>query len=1004
MRTKVASAFAESVGGAAAKAAATFLALTTPALADISYNRDIRPILSDNCFACHGFDPKNRKADLRLDTFEGATADGGIVPGDPAKSEIWNRILSEDADEVMPPPKTHKKLTDAQKDLIKRWIEGGAKYQKHWAFEPIAPVPVPSVKQKDWPRNELDRFILARLEEEGLRPSPEANKQTLIRRWSLDLTGLPPTPDLAPLSEDQIIERLLKSPHYGERMALDWLDAARYADTNGYQVDRDREMWPWRDWVIAAFNANMPFDQFTIEQLAGDLLQNPTLQQRLATGFNRNHMINEEGGIIAEEFLAEYTADRVETTAAVWLGQTFNCCRCHDHKYDPFTAKDFYSLKAFFHNVPEQGIGQRKAKPNASAPPILTLPTPELDAKKSAIEARQQALRERRSEWIAKPQKGFDSWLQRLASSRTRWKRIPLTSVTSEGLPSEIESGAVRAGIQIGDNFWKFHASSVPLGEKISAIRLVGEGIGEEANFRANQIAVFTLVNGKKTPVELRAAMDDDSMAESILQPFLKSGNRQPYNLRLKPDAPQSAVFRLLSPLQTDQPSTLLLTVGARGNTGSVRWHLEVSEDDADLLVPAQVRSLATKPADQRTASELDQLEAAYAATLPEIRALDDALLDLQQQLGELELEYPASMIMAEMEKPRDTFILVRGAYDKKGEKVTAATPAVLPAMPDDLPRNRLGLAKWLVSPQNPLTARVIVNRFWQQVFGTGLVKTSEDFGAQGESPSHPELLDWLAGEFIRSGWDVKQLMKLMLTSATYRQQSHLTRQLRERDPDNRFLARAPRVRLTGEIIRDQALAVSGLLAPKIGGPPVRPYHPAGLYETLAATSADIVKTYVQDQGDSLYRRSLYTYWKRSIPHPALLSFGTPFREVCTLRRPSSNTPLQALNLMNDTTYVEAARHLAARAMQESGSTPSSRLSHLFQLVLARNPTPQEQVILQQSYERALADFKNDAKSAKALLQVGEKSSDNNLASSELAALTTLASTLLCTDETITKP
>jgi hypothetical protein len=431
---------------------------------------------------------------------------------------------------------------------------------------------------------------------------------------------------------------------------------------------------------------------------------------------------------------------------------------------------------------------------------------------------------------------------------------------------------------------------------------------------------------------------------------------------------------------------------------------LEVSEDDAGLLVPAQVRSLAAKPEDQRTASELDQLEAAYAATLPEIRALDDALLDLQQQLGELELEYPASMIMAEMEKPRDTFILVRGAYDKKGEKVTAATPAVLPAMPDDLPRNRLGLAKWLVSPQNPLTARVIVNRFWQQIFGTGLVKTSEDFGAQGESPSHPELLDWLAGEFIRSGWDVKQLMKLMLTSATYRQQSHLTRQLRERDPDNRFLARAPRVRLTGEIIRDQALAVSGLLAPKIGGPPVRPYHPAGLYETLAATSADIVKTYVQDQGDSLYRRSLYTYWKRSIPHPALLSFGTPFREVCTLRRPSSNTPLQALNLMNDTTYVEAARHLAARAMQESGSTPSSRLSHLFQLVLARNPTPQEQVILQQSYERALADFKNDPKSAKALLQVGEKPSDNNLASSELAALTTLASTLLCMDETITKP
>jgi hypothetical protein len=971
---------------------------------DISYNRDIRPILSDNCFACHGFDPKNRKADLRLDTFEGATVAGGIVPGDPSKSEVWNRILSEDADEVMPPPKTHKRLNATQKDLIKRWIESGAKYQKHWAFEPLAPAAVPLVKQKEWPRNDLDRFILARLEEEGVHPSPEAKKETLIRRWSLDLTGLPPTPDLAALSEDHIIERLLESPHYGERMALDWLDAARYADTNGYQVDRDREMWPWRDWVVSAFNANMPFDQFTIEQLAGDLLPNASIQQRLATGFNRNHMINEEGGIIAEEFLAEYTADRVETTAAVWLGQTFNCCRCHDHKYDPFTAKDFYSLKAFFHNVPEQGVGKRNAKPNASAPPILTLPTPELDAEKKAIEANQKALRERRAEWMAKPQKGFDSWLERLASSQPRWQRIPFASVTSEGLPSEIEGGAVRAGLQIGDNFWKFHASSVPLDARISAIRLVGEAIDEQANFRANQIALFTVVNGKKVPVELRAGMDGDSMAESILQPFLRRDNRQPYNLILKPKVPKIAVFRLLSPLSSEKPSPLFLTVGARGNTGTVRWHLEVTGDDADLLVPAQVRGLVTKPAHPLTAAEKDQLKAAYAATLPDIRALDDTLLDLQQRLGDLELEYPASMVMAEMEKPRETFILSRGAYDKRGEKVTAATPTVLPAMPDELPRNRLGLAKWLVSPQNPLTARVTVNRLWQQVFGTGLVKTSEDFGAQGESPSHPELLDWLAGEFVRSGWDVKRLMKLMLTSATYRQQSHLTPQLRERDPDNRLLARSSRVRLPGELIRDQALAVSGLLVPRIGGPPVRPYHPPGMYEALAPTSADTVRTYVQDHGDSLYRRSLYTYWKRSIPHPALLSFGTPFREVCTLRRPNSNTPLQALNLMNDTTYVEAARHLAARAIKQSEASPDSLLSNLFQMVLARNPNAQEQAILQRSYERALADFKNDPESAAALLQVGDKASAQDLDAAQLASLTTLASTLLCMDETVTKP
>ncbi len=1003
MRTNMASAFAESVGGAAAKAAATFLALTTPALADISYNRDIRPILSDNCCACHGFDPKNRKADLRLDTFEGATADRGIVPGDPAKSEIWNRILSEDADEVMPPPKTHKKLTDAQKDLIKRWIEGGAKYQKHWAFEPIAPVLVPSVKNKDWPRNELDRFILARLEEEGLRPSPEANKQTLIRRWSLDLTGLPPTPDLAPLSEDQIIERLLKSPHYGERMALDWLDAARYADTNGYQVDRDREMWPWRDWVIAAFNANMPFDQFTIEQLAGDLLPNPTLQQRLATGFNRNHMINEEGGIIAEEFLAEYTADRVETTAAVWLGQTFNCCRCHDHKYDPFTAKDFYSLKAFFHNVPEQGIGQRKAKPNASSPPILSLPSPELDAKKMALEQRREQLVTQRKELAGRPAPGLEKWAEQLQSSPVTWKPLTALSLQKEGLEGSIEKGAVRVEAQLGDGLWQFRWSTSKLTGRVTAVRLVGETEADGAALRIYRFGVHQN-SAQGQALKLKPHVAEDSLPKAITLPLLEVDNINPYHWKLSQTGSRSIVFALEQPLQPGSASSLVVTVNARANTDVTRWHLEVTDAPWEHLVSSAVRQAAAMDAASRSSAQQEVLQQEYLATLPEVRALDDQLLAIDRELHFIDLAYPASMVMEEMAKPRDTFILERGAYDKKGEQVTAATPAVLPAMAEGLPRNRLGLALWLVSRENPLTARVIVNRFWQKVFGNGLVKTSEDFGAQGEPPSHPELLDWLAGEFMRSGWNVKQLMKLMLTSATYRQQSHLTPQLRERDAENRLLARGPRVRLSGEFIRDQALAISGLLVPQIGGPPVRPYHPPGMYETMAPTSPDTVKTYLQDHGDSLYRRSLYTYWKRSIPHPALLSFGTPFREVCTLRRPSSNTPLQALNLMNDTTYVEAARHLAAKAMRESESSPSSRLSHLFQLVLARNPTPQEQVILQQSYERALADFKNDAESAKALLLVGEKPSDNNLAPSELAALTTLASTLLCMDETITKP
>lgn len=970
---------------------------------ELSYNRDIRPILSDNCFACHGFDPKNRKADLRLDTFEGATADGGIVPGDLAKSEVWNRIVSEDADEVMPPLKSHKKLTSEQKDLLKRWIEAGAKYQKHWAFEPIASVSVPAVKTKDWARNDLDRFILARLEEEGLRPSPGANRETLIRRWSLDLTGLPPMPDLVALSDDQIIERLLQSPHYGERMTLDWLDAARYADSNGYQVDRDREMWPWRDWVIASFNANMPFDQFTIEQLAGDLLPHATIQQRLATGFNRNHMINEEGGIIPEEFLAEYTADRVETTAAVWLGQTLNCCRCHDHKYDPFTAKDFYSLKAFFHNVPEQGIGQRKAKPNASSPPILSLPSPELDAKKKALEQRRDQLVTKRKELAGRPAHGLEKWAEQVQSSPVIWKPLTALSLQKEGLEGSIEKRVVRVEAQLGDGLWQFRWSTSKITGGVTAVRLVGETEVEGAALRIYRFGIHP--NSAQGPaLKLKPHAAEDSLSTAITLPLLEAENINPYHWKLSPTGNRSIVFALEQPLELGSASSLVVTVNARANTDVTRWHLEVTDAPWEHLVSAEVRQVAAMDAASRSGAQQEVLRQGYLATLPEVRALDDQLLALDRELHFIDLAYPASMVMEEMAKPRDTFILMRGAYDKKGEQVTAATPAVLPAMAEGLPQNRLGLARWLVSRENPLTARVIVNRFWQQVFGTGLVKTSEDFGAQGQPPSHPELLDWLAGEFMRSGWNVKQLMKLMLTSATYRQQSHLTPQLRERDAENRLLARGPRVRLTGEFIRDQALAVSGLLVPQIGGPPVRPYHPSGMYETMAPTSPDTVKTYLQDHGDALYRRSIYTYWKRSIPHPALLSFGTPFREVCTLRRPSSNTPLQSLNLMNDPTYLEAARHLAARVMQEPESTDSSRLVLLFKLVLSRQPSTQEQAILQRSYERSLADFQNDPASAQTLLQVGEKSTAKEIDPTYLAALTTVASTLLCMDETVTKP
>ena len=752
----------------------------------MEFNRDIRPILSDACFHCHGPDKNTRKASLRLDLPEEAmkkTESGvfPIVPGQPEKSDLVRRILTDDKDERMPPTKAHKVLSTAQKKVLRKWIEQGAEYQIHWAYLPISRPPIPRVSS-----HPVDAFIRQKLATENLQAAEEANKITLIRRVTLDLIGLPPTPaevdtfvhDAAPGAYERVVDRLLASPHYGERMAVDWLDAARYADTNGYQVDRDRTLYVWRDWVIRAFNANQRFDQFTIEQIAGDLLPNSTIEQRIATGFNRNHMINEEGGVTPEEFLAEYTANRVETTATVWLAQTFNCTRCHDHKFDPFTQRDFYSLKAFFHNVSEKGVGDYSKPSNVSSPPFLPVPTP----------------------------------------------------VVSAGL----------AAIQ----------------------------------------------------TEIKQAKQDPSS-------------------------------------------------GAK-----------------------------------------------------------ERLSKLTKSLAEVEETVPVSLVMDEA-TPRETFILLRGVFDQLGEKVTATTPAVMPPMGDDLPRDRLGLARWLVDPSNPLPARVTVNRFWQMLFGTGLVRTAEDFGSQGEPPSHPELIDWLAAEFISSGWNIKATLRLLVTSATYRQSSKFTPAAHQRDPENRLLARGPRFRLQGEFVRDQALAASGLLMEKIGGPSVKPYHPAGLYEQVTEGSGTTV--YVPSKGEDLHRRSLYTYWKRSVPNPAMMLFDSPFREACVLRRPRTNTPLQALNLLNDPTYVEASRLLAQRMLLEGGSSIESRLIYGFRLVTARAPRPAEITILKMSLDRALREFNADPKSAALFLKVGEATTDGKLDVAVLASYTNLASTLLNLDETATK-
>jgi hypothetical protein len=986
----------------------------------VHYNRDIRPILSDNCFSCHGFDPKARKADLRLDTPEGATAVNdddlrAIVPGNVSQSTLWSRLNSTDEDEVMPPPKTHKTVTAAQKEKLRQWIQQGAKYEKHWSFEPLAPVKLPVVKAGAWPRNDLDRFILARLEKEGLTPSAEATKETLIRRVSLDLTGLPPTPaevdafaaDVSPQAYEKVVDRLLKSPRYGERMAVDWLDAARYADSNGYQVDRDRELWPWRDWVIRAFNDNKPFDQFTIEQIAGDLLPNATLEQRIATGFHRNHMMNEEGGIIAEEFLAEYTADRVETTAAIWLGQTFNCCRCHDHKYDAFTQRDFYALKAFFHNVPEKGVGNYSNPIRRNSPPFVNLPAPEIEAKISGLKAQVKSVEGQLAVLAGKMSAGVEAWAGRVAKTSVKWDAVELATATGGDRPPVLDkpSRTVVVGPQ------ETRANNIKIGAqlpagRITALRLECATTEPAASFQWSELKVTQspAKKGKPMPLKLRAIAAGDSLAAIEGGKVLDKDRKTRAALSVKPEHAVQAVFEIEPAIvinDHDAQAKVEIELGVENAGGSSRWRVFATVEDLELLVPSKVIAIAQKDADKRTAPETKELQAFRVSQQPEHRKLSDQLSALAKQVAAAEAEIPTTLVMEEMKEPRPTFVLMRGAYDKPGERVSAATPGVLPALAAGLPRNRLGLAKWLVSAQNPLTARVIVNRFWQQMFGAGLVKTSEDFGAQGAPPSHPELLDWFAAEFIRSGWDVQHLIKMMVTSATYRQQSQLTPGLRERDPDNLLLARGTRYRIMGEFVRDQALATSGLLVEKTGGPSVKPYQPAGLYEQITAGNG--YNVYVPGKGDDLHRRSLYTYWKRSVPHPAMMLFDAPFRESCTLRRPRTNTPLQALNLMNDPTYVEASRFLAQRIMKEGGTEMDARLTYGFRLLLTRKPRAAELAVLHAAYARAHADFANDPAAVKALLGVGDGLADAKLNPVELAAFTSVASTLFNLDEVITK-
>ena len=1037
-----------------------------PAPDAVDYNRQIRPLLSNHCFACHGPDEKVRQAGLRLDSTEGLFLDRDgykiVTPGDPESSRLFQRISAKHEAARMPPPGFDRKLNQNQVDLIRRWISEGAEARDHWAFVKPRQAPLPQVKRNSWVRNPIDRFILARLEREGLEPSPAADRVTLIRRLTLDLTGLPPTPaevdaflaDRRPGAYEKVVERLLSSRHYGERMALEWLDASRYADTHGYHIDSHRDMWLWRDWVIDAFNQNQPFDEFTIEQLAGDLLPGASAQQKLATGFNRNHMINFEGGAIPEEYQLEYVVDRVNTTSTVWMGLTMGCARCHDHKYDPIRQREFYRFSAFFNTIPEKGLDGRKG----NAAPVMELPFPDQKSRLQELRQRLEAIENQMPE-------------SRLNSLVREWEAPTLATLPEtprQGLLAHYEldhhtsdtSGHYRHGKPRGEELaptegkvrgaLKFSIRShVDLGDLagfertdpfslLAWVRLRNEGdqavvarMDDSEGLRGYDLFVgdFKKHDGPKYSgpllmAHLVHAWPDNAIKVRTLTPvslnewhhlaltYDGSGRASGVALYLDGELQQVEVLRdsLTGTIRTGRP----LLLGRRhakgmfdGQMDEVRIYdrnLTASEVE-QLAVHHPIGAILREPVEERSEQKQQDLLRFYLerdapALYRELSREQAALLLDEQKLQEA---VPTIMVMEEMEEPRDTVFLDRGDYRNRGEKVEPGVPAALSPFPQNAPPNRLGLARWLVEPDHPLTARVTVNRFWQMYYGTGFVKSAENFGSQGDQPSHPELLDWLATEFVASGWDVKNLQRLLVTSATYRQSSRVTPDLLERDPENRLLARASRFRLPAELVRDNALRASGLLVTTIGGPSVFPYQPPGLWKEMAYGEKYTAQEYVQGEGENLYRRGLYTFWKRTIPPPTLTAFDAPDRETCTMRRPRTNTPLQALILLNGPTYVEAARALAQRTLNGGAPAGEDRIRMAFQLATGRLPDSRETAILDRILQQQRSYYKSDPEAARRLIAVGDSPFDPGLDPVELASWTTVTGSILNLDETITR-
>lgn len=1078
------------VQGRLATIALTLIAMFTSVGAlgqprELDYNRDVRPILSDKCFRCHGPDAENQKSDFRLDTRERAIADlggyAGIVPGDLEASEVHHRIWEDDVlEDRMPPPESKLSLSDGEKRILDRWISEGAQYDQHWSFKPISRPEMPELsgRARNWVSNGIDHFIVRRLGQEGSEPSPFASKETLIRRVSLDMTGLPPTPeevdsflnDKEEGAWERVVDRLLASSRYGERMALVWLDASRYADSGGYQNDMRRSQWPWRDWVIDAYNANMPFDQFTIEQLAGDLLPNPTREQRLATAFNRNHRINNEGGIVPDEFIVEYVADRVETTSTVWLGLTMNCSRCHDHKYDPITQKDFYSLFAFFNNIDEHGQdGTIAPTPNMV---VYTGGSAEeherLKKEVAEIEKRIQSLPRRRSEnfqaWIGEQQAARSVKLERLKSLPLASLHLPLdsdmerTTIDARHLSrkgvligrSESEARLVAdatygSGFRLGrtgyvkvedahDGGFNSNQPRTWLAQFDAPVRFAGsEGpilvMAEKDSLRGYRIMIEDTGPNQNYRVSFQLmhdrALDEgiEVVSGAVIEPgepvrvgISWDGSDRGEGVRIYVDGERVETTILLDSLKGSVSSSLPLLIGARaekdareflrdatlssGTIDDVQIYDTVLNDEEVALISQ------TDPRDLLLAHDSRSARSALeVAWIQDDTGGRELLAELQKREKTLKaFESKATervSIMEEIPDLRPSYVLNRGVYDQPdtSEALSPRTLETLPPMKPEWPRNRLGLANWIVDPENPLTARVAVNRYWQMYFGMGLVKTAEDFGSQGESPSHPELLDWLASEFIDSGWDIKAMQKLIVMSSTYRQSSRVTDKLLDRDPDNRLLARGPRYRLNGQSIRDQALAVSGLLVEHIGGPPVMPYQPEGLWDEVSAKGYK----YIVGKGEDLYRRSMYTFWRRTVPPPSMMNFDNASREACSVLTTRTNTPLQALNLMNDEQFMEAARALAERMLSEGGVAARDQIAYGHKLVLSRTPDAEILDILHSGYRDYLDTYRSSPEKAAKLVGVGASSSAELLETNKLAAMSVVANILLNLDETLTK-